>query len=495
MSDILKNRKGKVLGRILVKGELSLLSPLIIGTGTGNETDNDLQTDGMGLPFIPGSSWIGAVRALFESAVKSGDMDPEDMAKFMGILRPDKKDPDYQSALIAHDCHLEGHGPDIETRTNVRLDPVSRTAEDGALFNYQVLSIKNRFQFQCELVIREGQIADVAEGEKYLNSIVYLLEKGDICLGAKTNSGFGRVKLENTQYSRFDFIKNKEDGKKWLSGEWVWEKPAIEENSYYPLGLDYATIHVRFKPETSLMIRENILGDEVDVRHLHSGGKPVLSGTSLKGVIRHQCLKILKTVLPESDGSTAEQMIRNMFGYVENDAEKAKEKEEKGEQTARKGHVGISESVLHHVKTSRQTRIRVDYFTGGVLESALFSEDPVRPEGKESYLETQIRLKKSPENTSSRENPEKGVKGLTSLQELALILQAVKDLWTGWVPVGGESAIGRGTLKGEILTLEYDTRRLTISESDQTLVFEGDESLKEELEKAWKELAVKEVAA
>ncbi|HAE86783.1 TPA: hypothetical protein DCG86_02030, partial [Candidatus Marinimicrobia bacterium] len=57
MSDILKNRKGKVLGRILVKGELSLLSPLIIGTGTGNETDNDLQTDGMGLPFIPGSSW------------------------------------------------------------------------------------------------------------------------------------------------------------------------------------------------------------------------------------------------------------------------------------------------------------------------------------------------------------------------------------------------------------------------------------------------------
>ena len=495
MSDILKKRKGKVLGRVLVKGELNLLTPLIIGTGTGNETDNDLQTDGTGLPFIPGSSWIGAVRALFESAVKSGHMNLENMAKFLGIIRPDKSDLDYQSALIVHDCHLIGHNPDIETRTNVRMDSVSRTAEEGALFNYQILSIINRFRFGCELVIRENQFESMEQGLEYLDSMIYLLEKGDISFGAKTNSGYGCVQLVDTEYCYFDFVSKPKSGIKWLSEDLNWKKRELKPVHAPKLISGESVIHVRFKPETSLMIREGVMGDEVDVRHLHSGGKPILSGTSLKGVIRHQCLKILKTVLPESAGSTAEQIIQNMFGYVENDPVKAKEKEEKGVLTARKGHVSISESELHHVKPSRQTRIRVDYFTGGVLESALFSEAPVRPEGKESYLETQIRLKKNPEKTSTQGDPEKSDKKLTSLQELALILHVIKDLWTGWVPVGGESAIGRGTLKGESLTLEYDTRVLKICESDHKLVFEGDESLKDELEKAWKTLFDKEVAA
>ncbi|MCD6233534.1 MAG: hypothetical protein J7K63_00640 [Candidatus Marinimicrobia bacterium] len=495
MSDILKKRKGKILGRVLVKGEFHLLSPLIIGTGTGDETDNDLQTDGMGLPFIPGSSWIGAVRALFESAVKSGDMDHEDMAKFLGMIRQNEEGQDYQSALIANDCHLIGHSPDIETRTNVRLDPVSRTAEEGALFNYQILSIKNQFRFGCELVIREGQFESMEQGLEYLDSMIQLLENGDISLGAKTNSGYGRVQLVQTEYCYFDFAGKPKMGKKWLSREFDWKKRELKPVHLPKLMSNDSVVNVRFKPETSLMIREKILDDVVDVRHLHSGGKPVLSGTSLKGVIRHQCLKILKTILPESHESTAEKMIQNMFGYVENDAKKLKEMEKKGELTAWKGHVSVSESELHYVKTSRQTRIRVDYFTGGVFESALFSEDPVRPEGKESYLETQIRLKKNPENALGKKNPENKVKNLTSLQELALILQAVKDMWTGWVPVGGESAIGRGTLKGEILTIQYNHRQLKISELDHKLGFEGDKSLLDELENAWKTLLDKEVAA
>ncbi|RKY46988.1 MAG: hypothetical protein DRP86_08325 [Candidatus Neomarinimicrobiota bacterium] len=94
-----------------------------------------------------------------------------------------------------------------------------------------------------------------------------------------------------------------------------------------------------------------------------------------------------------------------------------------------------------------------------------------------------------------KKNTENKVKNLTSLQELALILQAVKDMWTGWVPVGGESAIGKGTLKGEILTIQYNHRQLKISELDHKLGFEGDKSLLDELENAWKTLLDKEVAA
>lgn len=76
-----------------------------------------------------------------------------------------------------------------------------------------------------------------------------------------------------------------------------------------------------------------------------------------------------------------------------------------------------------------QARVSIDRFTGGALDGALFTEKPIF--GVNGVVVTlNLRLI----------NPEPG--------EIGLLLLALKDLWTGDLPIGGERSIGRGRLQG-----------------------------------------------
>jgi hypothetical protein len=82
------------------------------------------------------------------------------------------------------------------------------------------------------------------------------------------------------------------------------------------------------------------------------------------------------------------------------------------------------------------SRVKIDRFTGGAYESALFSEQP----------EIGIPDKESVTLDLTLRNPNDA--------ELGLLLLLLKDLWTGDLPIGGESSVGRGRLKGIKATLE-----------------------------------------
>jgi CRISPR/Cas system CSM-associated protein Csm3 (group 7 of RAMP superfamily) len=86
-----------------------------------------------------------------------------------------------------------------------------------------------------------------------------------------------------------------------------------------------------------------------------------------------------------------------------------------------------------------QYRVSIDRFTGGARETALFSEQPAFG-GNETTLTIDIRLI----------NPKD--------HEIGMLLLLLKDLWTGDLPLGGESGVGRGRLIGEHakLTLQRD---------------------------------------
>ena len=76
-----------------------------------------------------------------------------------------------------------------------------------------------------------------------------------------------------------------------------------------------------------------------------------------------------------------------------------------------------------------QNRVSIDRFTGGALETALFNEQPVFG-GKDSRLTLTLCLREPGE------------------AEIGLLLQLLKDLWTGDLPVGGQGSVGRGRLQG-----------------------------------------------
>jgi hypothetical protein len=121
----------------------------------------------------------------------------------------------------------------------------------------------------------------------------------------------------------------------------------------------------------------------------------------------------------------AEDFVNGMFGPSEIKAD---------EKHAKACRVSVKETAVEKSTQLVVTRVKIDRFTGGAYESALFSEQPEigKPNAQSVTLDLTLR------------NPQDA--------ELGLLL--LKDLWTGDLPIGGESSVGRGSLKGLDATLK-----------------------------------------
>lgn len=85
-----------------------------------------------------------------------------------------------------------------------------------------------------------------------------------------------------------------------------------------------------------------------------------------------------------------------------------------------------------------QNRVSIDRFTGGARDMALFNQQPAFGDNDTTVM-VDLRLV----------NPKS--------YEIGLLLLLLKDFWTGDLPVGGESSVGRGRLKGKEATLTYQS--------------------------------------
>jgi CRISPR/Cas system CSM-associated protein Csm3 (group 7 of RAMP superfamily) len=63
--------------------------------------------------------------------------------------------------------------------------------------------------------------------------------------------------------------------------------------------------------------------------------------------------------------------------------------------------------------------------------------------------------------------------------EIGLLLLVLKDLWTSDLPLGGESSVGRGRLRGDAAELTHNGNTWKLTSTASGLAIEGD---KEELE-------------
>ena len=117
----------------------------------------------------------------------------------------------------------------------------------------------------------------------------------------------------------------------------------------------------------------------------------------------------------------------------------------------------VGEARITGGRTLVQSRVSIDRFTGGALDTALFNEAPQF--GGAVTLSLELR------------NP--------ADHELGLLLLLIKDLWTGDLPIGGEASVGRGRLRGRAarLTLHLpagEPQRWTLAESGGVLTVDGD---------------------
>jgi CRISPR/Cas system CSM-associated protein Csm3 (group 7 of RAMP superfamily) len=464
-SQRIKRNQREIIRRVIVRGCLKLESPTCLGSGDADSpTDMPLLRDSISQrALLTGSSIAGALRNYlrdYEHDYGAGEASNDLATELFGAMRRD--DDGDQSPLIAYDA-ISSTVPTLELRDGVKIDSKTGTASNKAKYDLEVLAAGTEFPLQFELLI--DQQADQPKLLQGLAIALRGLESGEINLGMKKRRGFGRCQVSQWQVWDFD-LTDPLQSRQWVEYDhwtegFLPEPPAKQSSILDALKVsldelqdqrDRLILQATFAINGSLLIRSGqaSIGPAPDVVQLKSyrNGelKPVLSGTSLAGVLRHRAERIVNTLV--DSGGSANSLISDLFGDVN---ERAK--------TAKSSRLIVQEVDIKNTHDLVQNRIAIDRFTGGALHGALFDEQPIF--GGEFTICLELRQPKN--------------------HEIGLLLLLLKDLWTGDLPVGGESSIGRGRLQGRSAKIRHyhqgQKQEWTIDQVDQKLRVSDAEAL------------------
>lgn len=412
------NRRNNIAKKYYIKGKLRLLSPTIVASGDDQHADLQCMRDWAGNLIIPATSIAGTIRHHLVALAK----DPAKIEQIFGSSEENAT----QSCFSFYDALPLSKNIKTDIRDGVKLDYLTKTTEKTGKYDYEVVVPDNLFSFRMEVTVRSQD--DEAELIKEtINFIVNQLKIGEITLGAKATRGFGKVQLEDVQMADFD-LANKEELESWVNFDW--------DSSWHEAHTNFDSTFVNYKEGSNeqwevnfqipysfiiKMANRNIEGS--DAVSLTSNGKPVISGTSWNGAIRHALINAGRELGREEK---MKELVDQLFGFVNLE-----------EKRARKSRIHFSESYIEDYHTAISHHNKVDRFTGGVVDGALFDEEPLY--GGKVTLKVEI------------EKPECYEKGL--------LLLAFKELQHGIQTVGGNSNIGRGRLESDDIKFSAEEER------------------------------------
>ncbi|MGC8779809.1 MAG: RAMP superfamily CRISPR-associated protein [Anaerolineae bacterium] len=439
----------QITGRILIIGRLALETPAHFGNGdVVGVTDMPLlrdPRDGV-TPLLTGASIAGALRAYLREIERGYGEEgrTNDLAgRLFGSLEGRRS---MQSWLLVDDAL--GNAAGIELRDGVAIDAKTRTAEDRKKYDIELLAAGTSFEVQLEFL-------ESNESRNLLPALATALDglaKGEIGLGMRKRRGFGRCSVTEWRVRRYDLTRPAELVA-WLEGDARGEGRG--KDIFALLGVSrlaedrrrWFRMEATFRLPGSLLIR-SATGQpgSPDMVHLKSqrpdGVHPVVSGTSLAGALRGRALRIANTALDEEKGR---KLVDDMFGppMEESGGTTERARSAAGRPLPGSSRVLVEESLVKGGLDLVQSRVKIDRFTGGAFSTALFSEQPLFG-NDQAEIEITVALR----------NPQEW--------EIGLLLLALKDLWTGDLPLGGESSVGRGRLQGEraTLTLHQNSQEL-----------------------------------
>ena len=389
--------------RIAIKAECSFSAPALIGSGTDNNTDSDIIRDSMDTPFIPGSSIAGVLRSYITDA------------------EPLFGNGDEASPLFVYDSEFKDYK--VIELDGVAIDYENKIAKDGAKYDFEAIDTGAGFDICLLLNIRKND----STHEEKLKTLVGALKHG-ISLGAKTNRGFGRVQCDKVYCRIFDFT-NETGLSEWINFDRRTDKEwkSAEYNEFKD---SCSVLRAELILTGSIMIRDNRnISSDADYMHISSNGKPVIFGTSWAGAFRSGLFKMLK---PRFDNTEA--YIDEVFGKKSND-----NKDEDFTVSKVVFCASFLEEINPIVNGYRSiTRVKIDRFTGGAANGALFEEEPWY--GGRTTLE--IRYPKDRKDIEE------------------LILLGLCGIDRGMIQIGGEASIGRGFFKIESVGIDGVTKAI-----------------------------------
>lgn len=406
-------------GKIVLEGIIELISPALIGNGNDEHSDCDVILDGDGKPFIPATSLIGVLRHQIK---------PDD--DFWGFAKNDKG---LQSSIICSDLYCKNDAKTV-VRDGIKIDRKTGIVEfdekkkTGKKYDYEVIEKGAEFGLKMEISFSDKT---KTFHEQMAAKICDVLKNNNISIGAKTNSGLGKIGLKCEKLRKYSFTAAqtaKQDVFNWLTGK--------DGNAFsatpFPLEKPEFTINATLKLKNSFIISSYSEEPESpDSTSMKSGDDYIMTGTSLKGAIRSRAERIVNTLGKKG-------IIENLFGYV---------KENDPSDKAKKGRIQIDEVKLPDYISEMQSRIKIDRFTGGVMTGALFDSMPLFSKGEE--------IKDIKITITDYKHYEAG-----------LMLLVLKDLWTGDLAVGGEKSVGRGVFEGIEADVCWDNKTVKLTKDN-----------------------------
>lgn len=282
--------------RLIVTGELVTESAIHIGgLGAGVGTDMPFAQDGFGRYYIPGTSLAGPIRAWWEAVFGR-----DDAARWLGSQN--------QASLIELRDAALGATVNVpfDMRHGVGIDRVRGVAADRIKFDRAVLPKGARLP-----LVMTADATEQAKGELVdrLRTLLRDLRDGRILFGAGKTGGLGRIRLVEggaggvTEYDLAtptgilalarDGAADKKDFARFLGSGFTRPQPDAAE----------VRIAIQWEPDGAVMQKAPHEGNDVDIVPLtiaaDTGGKVqlVLQGTGVKGALRAQAERIVRTCL------------------------------------------------------------------------------------------------------------------------------------------------------------------------------------------------------
>jgi len=317
-----------------ITATLRLRTALHIGTGQDSETTDDLlRRDARGRLLIPGTAIAGALRSLATrlaprfrgeqlcQALK-GPMTNQAcqclVCRLFGDVNPSEENEEASAArVLVYDAVL-ADVPGLQIRDGVGIDRVTGAAarRERIKFDYEVLPAGTTFKLRLEI---DPRLPDEEKTLPLLASVLAEWEQGRGVVGGRVGRGLGAFDLTDVQWIErdlnqpnvlIDFLRN---GPPWdtTDGDRNWLHKRVEDarqrvttnhRDLSAVARSWALAEFTLAATGPFLTHDLMQAGRSGFDHApllatyDRGAKPVLPGSSLRGVLRSQAERIARTL-------------------------------------------------------------------------------------------------------------------------------------------------------------------------------------------------------
>mgnify|MGYP001174005875 CR=1 FL=1 len=333
-----------------ITAKLTLRTALHVGTGKDTETADDLvRRDARGRLLIPGTAIAGALRSIatrlaprFDGAkpcqaligAQSNDACQCLVCQLFGDVNP-REDTNVATAarVLVYDAVLDT-SPAVLIRDGVGIDRVTGAAarRERIKFDYEVLPAGATFKLRLEI---DSRLANEEKTLPLLAAALAEWEQGRGAVGGRVGRGLGAFDLTDVQWIERDLtqtdvlIEFLRTGPPWdaSDGDRDWLVSKVRRliiTSYtgdLPVARSWALAEFTLAATGPFLTHDLTQAGRSGFDHApvlaayEKGAKPVLPGSSLRGVLRSQAERIARTLATFAawDGAQDAESRKTMF--------------------------------------------------------------------------------------------------------------------------------------------------------------------------------------